>query len=296
MARVLIPIPNLDFDPSEVAVPWQTLRNAGHEVTFATPDGQRGFADPMMITGRGLDLWGFIPGLDRLPLVGLTLRANRQAREAYARLEQDPAFLHPQRYDRLRASDFDALVLPGGHRARGMRAYLESQPLRDFVGDFFDTGKPVGAICHGVLLAANSVSKRSGQSVLYGKKTTSLTWSLERLGWLVGRIFRFWDPYYYRTYRELPGAPAGDRSVESDVKRLLASPADYRDVPADAPHRSRKVSGRHRDAPDDDTAAFVVRDGNYVSARWPGDANAFAKTLVQVIAESTRAKPASAHA
>jgi putative intracellular protease/amidase len=284
MARVLIPIPHFDFDPSEVAVPWQVLGSASHEVSFATPDGQRGYADSLMLTGRGLDPWGFIPGLDRVTVAGLALRAGRAAREAYAWLERDLAFLHPTRYAELRAVDFDALVLPGGHRARGMRTYLESPTLRELVAEFFDAGKPVGAICHGVLLAANSISKRTGRSVLHGKRTTSLTWQLERLAWSVGRVVRFWDPNYYRTYLELPGAPSGDRSVEADVKRALASPADYRDVPPGVPHYARKVSGRHRDALDDDTPSFVVRDGNYVSARWPGDAYTFAKTLAQVIA------------
>jgi putative intracellular protease/amidase len=283
-ARVLVPIPNRDFDPSEVAVPWQVLKGAGHEVIFATPDGEPGQADELMVTGRGLDPWGFIPGLDRLKVVGLVLRANRPAREAYAKLALDPAFQRPRRYDDLRVGDYDALVLPGGHRARGMHAYLESPVLRSFVADFFDSGKPVGAICHGVLLAANSVSKKTGRSVLYGKKTTSLTWGLERAGWSVGRIARFWDPHYYRTYLEAPGAPAGDRSVEADVKRVLASPGDYLDVPADDPHRAMKTSGRKRDTADDPTPSFVVRDGNYVSARWPGDVHAFAGTLAQVIA------------
>ncbi len=42
MATVLLPIPALDFDPTEVAVTWQTLRSAGHVVVFATPSGQVG--------------------------------------------------------------------------------------------------------------------------------------------------------------------------------------------------------------------------------------------------------------
>ena len=32
MARVLIAIPNDDFDPTESAVPWKYLRTAGHDV------------------------------------------------------------------------------------------------------------------------------------------------------------------------------------------------------------------------------------------------------------------------
>lgn len=31
----------------------------------------------------------------------------------------------------------------------------------------------------------------------------------------------------------------------------------------------------------DDPAAFVVEDGNYLSARWPGDAYLFAKKLLE---------------
>ena len=72
------------------------------------------------------------------------------------------------------------------------------------------------------------------------------------------------------------------------MKRLLASPDDFQNVPTDASDRSRKTSGRHRDSPSDERPSFVVRDGNYVSARWPGDANAFAKTMVQVLAEPRR--------
>src|ERR1700739_3472046 len=177
--KVIIPIPNQDFDPSEVAVTWKVLKDAGHELYFATPDGRRGHADPMMPSGAALHPWGFIPGLRKIRLIGLMLRAQAGARRAYREMEQDARFLAPQRWDTLSAQDWDAMVLPGGH-AKRMREYLESAVLQSFVADFFDRGKPVGAICHGVLLAANSVSKRTGTSVLYGQKTTPLTWGLER--------------------------------------------------------------------------------------------------------------------
>ena len=32
MARVLIPLPDKDFDTTEVAVPWRLLTQAGHEI------------------------------------------------------------------------------------------------------------------------------------------------------------------------------------------------------------------------------------------------------------------------
>ncbi|TAK26814.1 MAG: thiJ/pfpI-family protein [Myxococcaceae bacterium] len=285
MARVLIALAQQDADPTEVAIPWKVLRAAGHEVRFATPEGTRGHADALMLTGEGLDPWGFVPGLKRLTVVGRLLGARRDAREAWWAMERDAAFLSPRRFDALSADDFDALVLPGGHRARGIRPYLESEALRAFVVAMFEAAKPVGAICHGVVVAARAVSPTTGRSVLYGKKTTSLTWAQEGLAWTLGGVVRFWDGDYYRTYVEAPGEPAGSRGVEAEVTAALASPSDYRDVPKSDPEHRRKTDGLHRDTADDARPAFVVRDGHYVSARWPGDAYTFAKTLADVLAE-----------
>ena len=283
MARVLVPLPARDFDPSEAAVSWRVLTNARHAVHFATPDGRSAAADDMMLTGQGLDPWGAIPLLRRLPLVGLLMRANRAARQAYAEMIADPNYLAPQRWDAIDASAYDALLLPGGHRARGMREYLESEALQNLVVRFFEEEKPVAAICHGVLLAARSISKRTGRPVLSGYRTTALTWAFEKSAWSVARITRFWDPDYYRTYLELGGQPQGYMSVQQEVTRALARPEDFCDVPREDPLYRRKTSGLARDTIDDETPAFVVHDRNYVSARWPGDAHTFAKTFTAML-------------
>ena len=285
-STVLIVLPARDYDPSEVAVSWQVLRAAGHRVSFATPDGAPAAADPLMLSGEGLDLWGFLPLARRLKAVGLVLRANDDARRAHAAMLRDGPFAAPTRYGDLRVADYAGLVLPGGHRARGMRSYLEDPVLQRFVGAFFDSGKPVAAICHGVVLAARSPSAKTGRSALWGRRTTALTWRLERAAFSTMQwLGRFWDPGYYRTYAERPGEPAGFRSVEAEVRRSLASPDDFVDVPADAPDRLRKSSGLFRDSASDGRPAWVVRDGNYVSARWPGDAHTFAATFAAVLAE-----------
>jgi putative intracellular protease/amidase len=285
MARVLIPIPARDFDPTEVAVSWSVLKRLGHTVTFATPDGRPGQADDMMLTGQGLDFWGFLPGLRRLTAVGRLLRADARAREAYAAMLQDPAFTTPLAWRQARREDFDGLLLPGGHRARGMRDYLESDVLQKLVAQFFEADMPVAAICHGVLLAARSRSVNGTRSVLHGRKTTALTWALERKAWSVARIFRFWDPGYYRTYDDGTGQPAGYMSVQQEVTRALARPEDFLDVPLGAPDYARKTGGTVRDTWDDARPAFVVHDGNYISARWPGDVHMFAKSFAEVLVE-----------
>ena len=282
MARVVMPLPHRDFDPSEVAVSWRVLTALGHEVRFATPDGEPAIADSIMLDGIGLDPWSRVPGLRRIRLIGLLLRANRDARLAYAELERDPQFRTPLGWEQARVDDFDGLVLPGGHRARGMRDYLESAVLQRLVVAFFNADKPVGAICHGVLLAARS-RRDDGSSVLFGRRTASLTWAQERAASALAHIGRRWDRDYYRTYVEEPGQPEGYMSVEAEVTRALASSQDYVDVPRDGPDFRRKTSGLARDTIDDARPAWVVCDGKYVSARWPGDTHTFAARFAEVL-------------
>ena len=279
MGTVLIPIPDRDFDPTEVAVSWRVLTRNGHRVVFATESGTPAVADDIMVTGRGLDIWSSLPVLSAMPVVGLMLRANKDGRDAYAAMVQSGEYQHPVSWSRASLDGMDALLLPGGHRARGMRSYVDSEILHRLVVDAFARNVIVAAICHGVLLAARSVDPTTGRSVLYGRKTTALTWAMERLAWRLTRVTRFWDPDYYRTYTEQPGHPSGYMSVQSEVTRALKQPTDFRDVERGTPHRRLKSSGIARDTATDARPAFVVDDGNYVSARWPGDTHTFAGVL-----------------
>lgn len=293
MATVLVPLPARDFDPTEVAVPWKVLVDAGQAVRFATPEGLPAAADDVMISGRGLDPWGPVPGLRRFVAVGRVLRADRAGRAAYDELIASPEFRSPMRWDAIDLSHFDGLLLPGGHRARGMRPYLESSQLQPIIVQAFRRKLPVAAICHGVLLVARSVDPDTGRSVLHGRQTTSLTWRQERMAASIGRVVRFWDPSYYRTYPDPAGEAAGHMSVQAEVTRALATPASFVDVdPADR-HARIKNDGRHRDRSDDARPAHVVVDGHYVSARWPGDAHTLAHRFVQVLRENVRESSAA---
>jgi putative intracellular protease/amidase len=281
MSTVLVPVPDRDFDPTEVAASWQMVTQAGNRVIFATQSGAPAAADELMLTGRGLDPWSRVPGLGRTLLFGRMLRADADARIAYERMRPSPEFQNPVSWADATLEGIDGLLLPGGHRARGMRGYLESDVLQRLVAEAFARELQVAAICHGVLLAARSTDPATGRSVLFGRKTTALTWALERRAWHLARVTRFWDPDYYRTYREEPGQPAGYMSVQAEVTRALADPADFRDVPAGAPDFRMKTSGLRRDTPDDARPAFVVDDRNYLSARWPGDAYTFGQTFAR---------------
>lgn len=246
MARVLLPLPDRDFDVTEVAVPWKLLRDAGHEVVFATEDGTEGpvpAADPLLLTGV---LFGMLGAAD-------------EPKQWYAEMATDSRYRHPVAWRDLRADAFDGLILPGGH-APGMRQYLAADPLHQVVADFWATGRPVGAICHGTVLLARTRTA-DGRSVLHDRRTTALPKYMERsafflTAWRRGR--------YYRTYPTY---------VEDEVRAALADPAQQ--------FVRGPRAGTKRGTATDDRAAFVVEDGNYVSARWPGDAYLFARTFLQ---------------
>jgi hypothetical protein len=95
-----------------------------------------------------------------------------------------------------------------------MREYLESNGLQSIVARFFARNQPVGAICHGVLLAARSRGAK-GRSVLYGKRTTALTKFMELTAWALTRLY-LGD--YYRTY---------STTVEDEVRAALAAPEHF---------------------------------------------------------------------
>lgn len=249
MATVLIPLPDHDFDPTETGVPWCTLRQRGHRILFATPNGKIAHADPRMVTGEGLGIFA--------PL----MKADRNGRSAYEQMCQCEEFRHPVAYHELGPERLDGIILPGGH-ARGMRQYLESSRLQSIAASFFARNQPVGAICHGVLLAARS-RRHDGHSVLFGKRTTALTKLMELTAWAITRLY-LGD--YYRTY------PV---TVEDEVRAALAAPEDF----------IRGPISIIRDSPSNLELGFTVRDGRYLSARWPGDAHRFANEFASMLAE-----------
>lgn len=251
MARILIPLPDTDFDTTEVAVPWRVLTDAGHAVVFATETGNVAACDPLLLSG----------------VVFGKLGADDSAKECYRQASQSSEFRRPLPWQGLLPTDFDALLLPGGH-APGMRQYLDSESLQEFVAGFAALDRPIAAICHGVLVLARSKTPATGLSVLHGRRTTCLPRYMEALAfglsfWRRGR--------YYRTYPTY---------VEAEVRAALASPKDFERGP---------LTLGDRGTADDDVAAFVVEDGNYISARWPGDAWLFSRRLVAQL-KALRAK------
>lgn len=240
--RVLVPLPDVDFDTTEVAVPWRLLSEAGHEVVFATERG------------------GSAPSCDRRLLDGVLfgkLGAEPEPIAFYDEMVRTDAFGSPVSWLDVDVTAYDGLLLAGGH-APGMRQYLGSAELQASIAKFWGTGRPVGAICHGVLILARSKDD-DGASVLAHRRTTCLPKYMERGGylltaWKLGR--------YYRTY---------PLYVEDEVVANLTRPDQFECGPRETKRGTRT----------DHTHAFVVEDGNYVSARWPGDSYLFAERFIE---------------
>ena len=241
MAKILIVLPQSDYDPTEVALPWRVWTEAGHEVCFATETGQPATCDPITLSGEGL------------PLLAASLKCRPEGEAAYAAMIAAPRYLQPLTWAQARARDFAALHFPGGH-APGMRPYCESAEVQRLAKQAFVMKQPVSAICHGVLPLA-----RAG--VLKGRRTTALTHIMEEIS---VRLTAKALPGHYRTY---------PISVEDEVRQRIKPGGRF-----ERGGLFPRYSGSK--APE---AGFVLRDGHYLSARWPGDAWTLAVRLLELL-------------
>ena len=248
MSSILMPLPSVGFEPTEAAVPWKLLREAGVEVVFATVDGEPAECDPLALEG----------------VVFGQIGAKPNDVKTYHELVQDPSFRNPIRYDEIDPAQFDGVHLAGGH-APGMKPYLESTVLQEKIVEFFSRDLIVGAICHGPVLLARAIDPNTNRSVLDGKRLTGLTKTLERTGfwmtvWTLGRHFRTYPEY-----------------VQDEVKRVIGQNGKFETGPLAASYDH----------------GFTVIDGNLITARWPGDADALGRALVAAVEASKKLSKAS---
>jgi putative intracellular protease/amidase len=251
--RILLPVPDRDFDATEVSVPWRLLTRAGIEVVFATERGATPACDPKTLKGAVAGMFG----------------ASDEVKGFYRELEQAKEFQKPIEWSDIDPQAFGALVLPGGH-APGMKQYLGSELLQQKVAAFWALGRPVAAICHGVLVLARARDPKTGKSPLAESKTTCLPKYMERMAFLstamvLGR--------YYRTY---------DAYVEDEVRAAL-------DDPEQQFVRGPRVLNFARVVTAHEGTALCVEDGRYVSARWPGDAYLWTQKLMDRLAAAAQA-------
>ncbi|MEV6239072.1 type 1 glutamine amidotransferase domain-containing protein [Lentzea sp. NPDC051838] len=140
------------FWAEEVVESVRVLREAGVEVTVATPGG-------------------VVPTVDKASLDG-------RFDEVVASLEDLRA---PADLTSMKAENFDAIYLPGGHGPMADLAF--DKTLGALLADFADNGKLVAALCHGPAGLLSAV-RPDGTFVFAGKEMAVFSDEEERQGGL----------------------------------------------------------------------------------------------------------------
>jgi putative intracellular protease/amidase len=135
----------------EFAAPYYVFRDAGVELTLASPKGGQPPLDPKSDE----------PGAQT---------------EATERFKKDPAaqqaLAHTVTLDTIKAADFDAIFYPGGHGP--LWDLAEDQQSISLLETAYAAGKPVAVVCHapGVL---RHVKAPNGDLLVKGKPVTGFT-------------------------------------------------------------------------------------------------------------------------
>jgi putative intracellular protease/amidase len=135
----------------EFAAPYYFFKDAGVEVTIASPKGGQPPIDPK--------------SAEPASQTDATQRFNKDK-------ELHELLAHTKKLSQVSAGDYDAIFYPGGHG-----------PLWDLTTDadsirlietFWKTNKPVAAICHAPSALLN-VKDENGEPLVKGKKVTGFT-------------------------------------------------------------------------------------------------------------------------
>lgn len=135
----------------EFAAPYYTFKDAGAEVTLASPKGGQPPLDPKSDE----------PDFQTA---------------ATERFHQDPAtqqvLANTAKLADMKESDFDAIFYPGGHGP--LWDLAEDQKSISLIEEFFSADKPIGAVCHAPGIFRHTLRK-DGEPLVSGKSVTGFT-------------------------------------------------------------------------------------------------------------------------
>jgi putative intracellular protease/amidase len=139
------------FWVEEFAAPYYTLKDAGAEITLASPKGGQPPIDPKSAE----------PGAQ----TEATKRFDKDA-------ELQKLLANTKKLGEVKAADFDAVFFPGGH---GPLWDLTKDPDSiKLIQDFWRAKKPVAAVCHAPSVLLN-VKDENGEPLVKGKRVTGFT-------------------------------------------------------------------------------------------------------------------------
>lgn len=166
MARILMIVTSAGTLPNgkptglwleEYAVPYTLLRDAGHAITTASPQGGATPIDPRSAKSETPAEWA---------------DAEAQLRDT------DPLAGHS-------AEDFDAVFIPGGHGT--MFDFPGNAALAALLADFHAQRKPITSVCHGPA-AFVGVVRADGRPLVEGYTLTAFSDIEEKLSGLSDQV------------------------------------------------------------------------------------------------------------
>jgi putative intracellular protease/amidase len=201
----------------EFAAPYFVFRDAGVELTLASPKGGQPPVDPK----------------SDLP-ENQTAAMERFKNDE--RAQQDLA--HTKRLADMKSADFDTIFYVGGHGP--MWDLVDNQDSIALIESFYNSGKPVAAVCHSPGVFHRVMYK--GASIVKGKRVTGFANSeeeavgltkvvpflvedeLKRLGGLYEQA-PTWQPLAIVDGRLVTGQnPASSTAAAKELLKLLARP------------------------------------------------------------------------
>jgi len=139
----------------ELATPYYTFKQAGAEVTLASPHGGRAPIDPSSESEGS---------------------STKETRRFMDDIQAQELLSQTKKLSEIDSADFDAIFYPGGHG-----------PLWDLVSDsnsirlieeFWESEKPVASVCHGPIVLLNA-KLNNGDFIVDGRKVTGFSNSEE---------------------------------------------------------------------------------------------------------------------
>ena len=135
----------------EFAAPYYTLKDAGADITLASPKGGQPPIDPK--------------SAEPSAQTESTKRFDKDA-------ELQKLLANTKKLGEVKAADFDAVFFPGGH---GPLWDLTKDPDSiKLIQEFWSAKKPVAAVCHAPSVLLN-VKDENGEPLVKGKKVTGFT-------------------------------------------------------------------------------------------------------------------------
>jgi putative intracellular protease/amidase len=135
----------------ELAAPYYVFKDAGVEITLASPEGGRPPLDPKSNEPNSR--------------TELTVRFEKDA-AGQAQLD------NTVRLESVKQEDFDTLFYPGGHGP--MWDLAEDDNSRKLIESFIAAGKPIAIVCHSTG-ALHHVKRADGSYFVRGKEVTGFT-------------------------------------------------------------------------------------------------------------------------